>query len=619
MTTQTAHARAHDHATPEETARTPEQRAWQTHRSVLATVPPPELGRRGCIGLAMLVHSQHADSWLQLGDGEDGGRRTFVPDDTVAWASLVDVPGPYFNTGRAFKEVQWAAVRPTTVRYGVPALVRDSERVADDFRSALLPGAGIDAAESPQLFRVFNALNWAMSSYAFAFRPAWRPGRPALAAALGYDHDPDTPLLSYGGATYAGLAHPVQWMPRSFIAFPVELRDRLHDLSFNPPGANPDNPIGVPEGMRAAFVDDIGQYLAYRARFAGRVESVKRTMHQGWPAMEFVLSGDRGEREVVRFFRDSCQVRKPVRARFEPGEVVAEERFSAPLPEDWYSRGVENRWDRWVHRLMSVRWSAVLRFWFDRQGVELVPGFVHLPGQIASRAAVSSAVGQHLLWEVSGALEYYDDSCDAIVFPPIPVERWYDLSGFLPGDVAYDFAPDDPRFESYHDQVARLRREQDAALARAEQAATPDPEPEEKPVPKSPPPPPPPPPPPAPEPMVQEPIVEMSHDLGAEPPIAPFVPECDFKAIEERVEAAREDQDAAVRAHVARAVELRAALRTVKLTDRERVAALTGELEDLRQRLLPVLFADVPDPAAVSKKAFWGHVDAVYDAMTLHK
>lgn len=466
----------------------PEHLAWKAHRELMLNVAREEAGYRGCIGLALIINAVGADSWAEIPGGENE-RRVFIPDNTVSWASIVDIPVGYFGLDGRKRDVHWASVRPTTVKFGMPALARETETLQCDFRAfpfdkakvrthegdVVTVGPGPDAlntAHYPQLFRVFNALEWAMTTTAFAFRRNWQPKRDKVAKALGYEYDPEKKLLAFGGGVYDGAARPYQWMPQAYIGFPHHLREHVFDRATRATGSPQMLPVYSP-GLREAFLNAMGQYLGYRAPFDGRVDRIDRAFYKGIPVLAFTLKGDRGEHEVVRFFRETCQVRKPVRTRFKAGDVVAEERFDMALPEDWYERSPAMRWDKWLWSLMPHRLDPVMRLWFERCAVSLSPGLVHFPAQTASLAAFSSAVDGELFWEVSNCMEYYSDTCDALVFPTMQIRNWYDLSGWLPGDVAFDLNPYDHRFESYQEQrerVAKDRREKAEAAERVRKA-----------------------------------------------------------------------------------------------------------------------------------------------------
>ena len=458
----------------------PEHESWKAHRQLLSHLKDSDAGYRGCFGIALLINSVNADSWLQLPRTESTTDNpfVFVPDSTVSWATLVDVPLGYFRFNDQYsREVHWATVRNTTTKFGMPTLARGSEdKMAFDFRAfpfgkakvrspdgkawhVVTPGAdSLNTEHYPQLFRVFNALEWAMTTTAFSFRSSWAHARPAMFQALGYEYEPDKKLLAFGHGMYDGAARPNQWMPRAYLAFPENMRDRLFERSTRPAGTLvPDAEPVYTEGIKEAFMDAMGVAFEFRAHFAGRVASMERMYYHGVPVVSVLLKGDQGERQVVRFFRDTAILRKRVRDTFKPGEVIGEEKLDGAVPDDWFNIPYFKRWDRYAAGILHPRrLDAVMRLWFERQAVNLQPGYVHFPAQIASVAALGAAVDDRLFWEVSDSLEYYRDDADAIIFPTVQLRGWYDLAGCLPGDVAYDLNPADPRYESYLEQKQRL-------------------------------------------------------------------------------------------------------------------------------------------------------------------
>lgn len=448
----------------------PEHIDWKHHRQLTTVIPTDDAGYRGCIGLALLINSTNSDSWSIVPAGKGILPKTFVPDKTVAWASIVDVPIGYFRVDSVKRETHWSTVRPTTMKFGMPCLTNQNIAHAYDFRviphdtRSKTPGSKADPlnitlnpSANMQLFRVFNKLEWAMTTTAFCFRRDWCGKRKAMCDALGVRSDPEQKVLAFGGGLYDGVADPKQWMPKAYVAFPEKLREIVYDRATRATGSPTMLPVHG-AGLREAFVDAMGQKLAYRATFDGQVASVERSLYMGIPVLSFILRGDRGERDVVRFFRETCVVRKAVRTKFKAGDVIAEESFDVDLPTDWYFRTPQARWDRWTWLLVPRRLDAVMRLWFERQAVWLKPGLVHYPAQISSLAALSSAVDADLFWEVGDSLEFFDDASDSLVFPTLRIDTWHDMTGVLPGDVSYDLTPKDVRFESRQDQVARVAR-----------------------------------------------------------------------------------------------------------------------------------------------------------------
>lgn len=445
-----------------------EHATWRNHRDVMRLVDADAIRYRGCIGLAAVIDTQTTDSWA------DRIGKKFVPDATLRWASLVDIPPENFRVGRKAREIHWATVRPTTVQYGVPRLAFGSETDAFDFRSfpydpVEVPGpAGpvthvppkdtLRPSLHPQLFRVFNALEWAMTSTAFHFRRAWAAGREQFCEHLGLRHGPDTKALLFGDGVYDGVARPVAWMPQAYLGFPEETLPELFDRSTRPgmigPGGGSERVV-YKDSLKEAFVDALGTNLGHRAEFDGRVEQVVQHQFAGCPCIAVTLVSDRGVRETLRFHYDA-RLRHRVGAGFKRGDLIADERFASQLPPDWYDRSPVTRWERWLERIIPGRVEILLRLWFERQAVRLVDGLVHLPAAVSSVAAFSTADDAALVWDVKDSLDYFNGDCDAMIFPTIQISAWDQLRGQLPGDVTYDFTPNDPRFETMQARRQRV-------------------------------------------------------------------------------------------------------------------------------------------------------------------
>lgn len=440
---------------------TAEHEKWKLHRRMAMAVSKRAAGAdfRGCFGLAMAVTGFTQDSWQTV--GED---MLFVPDNTVSWATLTDLPRGVMQLTPERKPVHWATVRPTTVKYGVPTLARGTEkefawdframpfsttRVPDDVlgeRTVRPPAHVMDSAKFRHLFRVFNAVETAMTTTATNTMPLWKPHAGLVRDLLGVaQDDPAKPLYAFGDKYFDEAASPYDWFPRAYLAFPEAIRDKVYDRSTRPASFTKAGPTYTP-GLRAAFVDAVGEGLAYRARFQGKVTAVTRATYMNLPVTEFKLVGDRGEEETIRFFRETCQIRKGFNTRFGVGDVIANERLDAKVPTTWYDKAFAARWYVCEHRLLPNRIDPVLRCWFDRQGVSLKEGYVHFPAQVASVAALSSADERHLFWEVNGGVDYLVDDIDAFVFPPVTIDRWFFLTGCLPGDVRYDLTPSHPAY-----------------------------------------------------------------------------------------------------------------------------------------------------------------------------
>jgi hypothetical protein len=422
--------------------RSPEQGVWLAHRkATLRTRGRPTSGR-GCFGLALVVASATTDTWVAVGgDGAAEGGRVFVADRDVAWASLVDVPERHFRT-RHPGPTHWATVRPTAVRYGMPALAYGGEgRTGWDFRyfpfdpvSRRVDGVvttvrpGMDAlcpADHPQLFRVFNCLEWAMTAHA-------APDAMASAA--------DNPRLAHVvGAPYLSAALPSQWVPRAQLGFAEADLGRLYDAVVRP---RADAPPYWPGSWQRLTADALGDGMAYRPPTAGRVVDVDYARKvRGGRVLAVTVETRYGREEVLFGGREAVAYRL-AGEDFEAGEPVAADTTAR------YGRGrsVTQRWHEDLPRVFGrERFDLGLRCWFDRQTVRLADGFVHLPAELASPAARDLASGP-IYWDVTPCLDYFREDCDAFVFPPVTCRYWANLRGRLPGEVAYDLTPADARF-----------------------------------------------------------------------------------------------------------------------------------------------------------------------------
>jgi hypothetical protein len=339
-------------------------RAYQQHRALVRAIDFQEVGNRGCFGLALVVDSTTQDSWVRHGE------QMFLSDKVVRWASLVDVPAGHFQLTGPPREVHWATVRPTTVRCGVPLLARGEETLKTDFR--LIPGSfgAINPADRPQLFRVFVALEWAMTTTAFHHRHPWVPHREHLLRALNVPkEDAAEPIYLFGGDAYSTIQRPSDWMPRAYVGFPEDRRDWLFDRTTRHPGW--EEPA-YPEGMRRAFVASLADRLRHAAPFAGRVTGVRPVVYRGVNALRVELTGERGEVDVSLFSRGA-----EVRRRGETlayGDTVGLEPHGLPAAASDKPGLV---WKAVTKTVGARNVDDLMRLWFDRHVVELEPGLVH--------------------------------------------------------------------------------------------------------------------------------------------------------------------------------------------------------------------------------------------------
>lgn len=466
--TQTKHLIRSEHQTPEHAQ-------WRAHRQLLQSIPSDDAGYRGCIGMSLLIRELTEDT-LHVELLGTPHEKMFMSDKSMAWATITDIPVGYFDLGTSARNVHWTTIRPTTVKFGVPVLARGTEGEGWNFHKEPVPHPTcIDIFDSTkvQLFRVFNAIDLAMTSTAFMFRGSWKHKRSEFNAFLKQDKHKKNSSLVFGDGLYDAVDPPSEWMPKPYLAFKAFQHHDLFDRVTRQTLAIETVPC-YPANLRQAFVDALGECLEYRAKFSGKVKSVEEREHNGIPVLSVLLAGDRGERNIVRFYRPTAVLRKRAGQRFKEGEVLGEERLDIQLPKNWYDKSVKERWDVWTWKLVPQRLDNVMRFWFEREAVFLAHDRVHYSSQLAAAAALSSSIGTDLMWDVSAAMNYFREDIDACIFPTVQLRHWDHLSGVFENDIAYDFHPSDSRYETLTEQRERIderfKREEEKKAARKAQA-----------------------------------------------------------------------------------------------------------------------------------------------------
>jgi hypothetical protein len=416
----------------------PEQANWREHESALGGVPRYHVQYRGCFGIALVVASEDEGTW------RDYGGRVVLPDASLSWATLVDIPEKHY--GRNGAPVTLASVRPTRCRFGMPTIGRPDHSWRFDLPPQTTEGMAkprgdvLSPTTQPQLTRVFNAVNWSMSSTAFQYRAAWKGGVDTYRKQLGLGDG--APSLIYGdGKFYRRADRPRAWMPTPLLAFDMDDTDYSVGALFDQCTTLARH---VGRHYTADFRDHFVQNLAepFLAPFPGTLVGVHR---EGSGSTEHVVVSLRpsGSPETVRL-RFGHRVRILVeRARpFGKGTPLCEEVFGI-------SPKIRTDYERFDHiaRLLGDKFENFVRNWFARQIVTIEPDHVHVPASLAATAAVWGADEARLAWDVTRSVEYFNTSAGAFVFPPVQIDRWDGLSGTLPGAVAYSVMPDDLRIQ----------------------------------------------------------------------------------------------------------------------------------------------------------------------------
>jgi len=463
----------------------PEHQTWKKHRELLLNVSGDAAGFRGCIALGLLVRRVVGEAMLW-------GNKKFLHNADVDWLSITDIPSGFFKMLRRRREVHWATRRQATTRFGMPVLSFGSEgSAAWDFRSMPFDSAtlsdtveGVDVqinhspdvlspSEHPQLFRALNALEWAATSTAFSYRGTWQAEKEHLFQTLGKKlSNPEDRLVVFGNNILMNhVERPDVWMPKAYLGFPLQLAGKLYDRATRPLAGGPPY---FSDDLRRLAVKTIND--PYVAPYAGQVVKIVREVYHGLPAvaLHLVLSNNKKYTHVIRFGQQA-KIFRQQGAYFKAGEALGQENFI--LTPDWESKSPYTRWDKWLPRLLSPHFDAGIRVWFERQLVQFTPGVIHAPSAIAAVAALGNALDEsHLLWDVSPSERYFNATCDTYVFPTIQIMRWDDFRGTLPGGVAYDLNPADPRFLTVEEArrlraEARVRKQEEDRIRQEEERA----------------------------------------------------------------------------------------------------------------------------------------------------
>lgn len=397
--------------------------SWEKHRQILQNVPAAAVGFRGCYGLALAVEALRGDSFMPYGD------HLFVPDATVRWASIVDIPRGIYTVNRATRELQWGAASRTCAAYGMPVLHGRGDGQAWDLL-ARPESAGWSRAAAfrpnaynTQLFRVFTALQWAMTAWAFNHASRWLRSRDQ------YEKD--------GGLPPLPEASEASWAPRAYLAFPSSLREQLFDLATTVPGQPARLYI---KDLREAFVRAVESGLTFVAPFTGRMLGIRNITWRDVAIRECRLADGTGREAVVRFGRQA-QLLCSVGGSFKAGDPIGRETWE--LPKSWLRADLYSRWGLALDEIFvspRIR-DAYVAMWFDRHIImTLKTGVIHAPALLAAPAALGHAVASELYWDVGPGMNYYNEEAEAFIFPPLRREYWDEYRGQV-GDLAYDLTP----------------------------------------------------------------------------------------------------------------------------------------------------------------------------------
>jgi hypothetical protein len=420
------------------------QEVWRKHKLLFDRIPRSKRWR-GCIGLGMFL--TNAVSGIPTKSG-----RFLVPDRDVRWVSLVDVPGNSFRISRP-PEVHWAAVHRTAIRFGIPTITGKTE-MALNLRVApgdLIQGKGLplgcnpgqsENTGQPDLLQVLNTVNWSMTSTAFACRPGWQVQRHHFHAAFGKNTPEITAVSAWGESPDGTVAAPATWMPRAYVAFSNRHCDRVFDRATK--SGLSSGIMCYPNAIKQQFCADLGQSMPVCVPFSGIFVGAFRSIFHGLPTLDLVFKSADGNRRVVKVCQHAKVLAQPSHT-VKDGDTIATE--GLVLPAMWHHLFAFEQWRQVLLTLVRrAHLDAWLRLWFERQFVRIDESYIHLRSDLAATAAGGHAVDNRLYWDLTPAMPYYNESLDAFVFPTISIKKWWSISGVLPGEVLYDFAPLHARF-----------------------------------------------------------------------------------------------------------------------------------------------------------------------------
>jgi hypothetical protein len=447
-------------------------RQWRADRARRLAVPLRDAWR-GCLGLAMLLDRPD--------DTEAHGGLALVCNDQVRWLALRDVPvghcpgSPLMNR----RDVNLVNSATATLRHGMPVIdftaeVRDGvdfkflpstthirqfgKATWDVERVEPLPDT-LDCDRRQREFAVLNRVSAAMTDFAFrAVDPRGRPLRPAWAACRPEDVCPGRP------------ASPDRWMPRPYLAFPLETVDEVCRLATGDDDACRTG-RAASASVSDAFADQVvgglplvavghevycGPLRPTRSCATADVDRVPRDF------VPHKLKSQLDGRCRVVHLPPAARVTAKQGGLLQPGDRWATV-FDAVGAGGRHSRRAGRhpgeRRDRAAELCGGTAQARhLLRTWLRQRMVRLAIARAEalIPAELVA-AAVHFVRPTGLWWDSAPALPFYDWQSQASVFPPVRLRRWDDLSFGLPGETAVLAGIADPRFRAIT-RAARLPR-----------------------------------------------------------------------------------------------------------------------------------------------------------------
>lgn len=418
--------------------------AWAEHRHIVDAVAKAEQWR-ACIGWGVApVRQDDSDACCQA-----VGSHVFISNGDLAWFTICDIPVQAWYGAR--KLVQWGEVRQAVAKYGMPTLTKQA---IAGWNLSVKPGEGHRDALDPEQHaveaKILNAINWAMTSSAVLQRSKWGSVKQTFCEKLGLSE----PAIMTGEGTIENT-QPVDWAPRPYLAFDVEKHRSLvslFDAATLPIGGKDRYYI---DPFKLRFCKDLDDGMPIRSPAEGTLGQPMRNPNTNVPMLSIPIKGS------GRSLTTTTRVKLKLKPgdKVEIGQVIGHDAPIDGLPDGWADAYLYQKWDRFLMRgkcYPPFMVEEILRAWFTRHCLLISGKYVHVPAELAGVAAIGTAIDEALIWDLGPIMDYYNEPCNAFIFPPVRIGQWDRFKGKLL-DIPYDVQPHDSRFMSREEKLDEVK------------------------------------------------------------------------------------------------------------------------------------------------------------------
>jgi hypothetical protein len=398
--------------------------------SRIPRMPPCRARWCGCLRLALVLKSDHGE-WIEH------GTQLFIPDGDLLWVSVQNIPPGHFLTALR-RGTRLATLRRTTFRFGMPILGPNGIQEQYDVRPHLdlRDGDSSGAASSAGAKRGTRGPTDSLCSQTLV---AVTNLMSKTGCAVQRQRPLNQPRFASRTRVSGGLR---ACLPRPYVGFADNVAPFLWESSTHQ--ACGLGPRHFSRPLRQRFAEDAVRGLPVYSAHAGAVTKIAYPWSHRGIAGPSVLLESEGSRVNLHFhFGARLCVKTGDQVRI--GDILAHE--APDLPEGLRNASVPRIWNRVARLFGREGLVELVRTWFERQIVRLCPGLVHAPADLVALSASRHAVPESLYWDVTPAIDNYEEGCEAFIFPPVWLPRWNSFRGRLPGEIAYDLMPKDPRFK----------------------------------------------------------------------------------------------------------------------------------------------------------------------------